>query len=410
MLRWRECWGSVESASRVLHAAFGVSRPVASAMTSASRSRSELLGSPCSTPARLVNFKLTNGYHSPSKLWDIRIWETWKSPFELTPVCAGVLFAPVRSTGLAGLPPDRQRTGRRGSFVFPEGCHARRHPSPSKSCLASSIATCYQRRMPAPWAAGWRGAVMSVNSVARRPKAKAVVDDGAGSANRVRGSGAQTVYETLRQSIIDLTLEPGSPLDEVSLSEQFAMSRTPIREALVRLSADGLVATLPNRNTIVSPIDFVRLPVYFEALTLMYRVPRGGGIPTQARATGDDPRASGGLRCGGGAARRHRHDLVEPGFSCRHRGSRGQPAFHRTFHKAPDEGPAHPQALLLLVRRQAAAPICGRARSDGRGDRGRRRRALRRTGHEHAAQIVRQILSYIARDTISGMKLPDIGG
>ena len=32
------------------------------------------------------------------------------------------------------------------------------------------------------------------------------------------------------------------------------------------------IATLPNGNTIVSPIDFVRLPVYFEALTLMYRV------------------------------------------------------------------------------------------------------------------------------------------
>lgn len=89
---------------------------------------------------------------------------------------------------------------------------------------------------------------------------------------RVRGQGAQTVYDKLRQSILDLTLEPGSPLDEVGLSEQFDMSRTPIREALVRLSAEGLVTTLPNRNTIVSTIDFVRLPIYFEALTLMYRV------------------------------------------------------------------------------------------------------------------------------------------
>jgi DNA-binding GntR family transcriptional regulator len=89
---------------------------------------------------------------------------------------------------------------------------------------------------------------------------------------RVRGQGAQTVYDKLRQSILDLTLEPGSPLDEVGLSEQFDMSRTPIREALVRLSAEGLVTTLPNRNTIVSSIDFVQLPIYFEALTLMYRV------------------------------------------------------------------------------------------------------------------------------------------
>lgn len=69
---------------------------------------------------------------------------------------------------------------------------------------------------------------------------------------------------------MELALPPGSPLDEVRLSQQFVMSRTPIREALVRLAADGLVTTLPNRSTIVSPIDFERLPVYFEALSLTY--------------------------------------------------------------------------------------------------------------------------------------------
>jgi DNA-binding GntR family transcriptional regulator len=89
---------------------------------------------------------------------------------------------------------------------------------------------------------------------------------------RVRGSGVQTVYDSLKQAIVDLTLEPGAPLDEVRLAERFDMSRTPVREALVRLAAEGLVTQLPNRNTIVAPIDFGRLPVYFEALTLMYRV------------------------------------------------------------------------------------------------------------------------------------------
>lgn len=89
---------------------------------------------------------------------------------------------------------------------------------------------------------------------------------------RARGSGVQTVYDALRQAIVELHLEPGSPLDEVTLAERFRMSRTPVREALVRLAFEGLVLQLPNRNTIVSPIDFARLPVYFEALTLMYRV------------------------------------------------------------------------------------------------------------------------------------------
>ena len=89
---------------------------------------------------------------------------------------------------------------------------------------------------------------------------------------RKRGSGVKFVYDLLRDEILDLVLAPGSPIDEVQLAERFSMSRTPIREALVRLSAEGLVTTLPNRSTIVSSIDFVKLPIYFEALTLMYRV------------------------------------------------------------------------------------------------------------------------------------------
>ncbi|MCV3738757.1 GntR family transcriptional regulator [Rhizobium sp. TRM96647] len=89
--------------------------------------------------------------------------------------------------------------------------------------------------------------------------------------SRARGSGTQSVYKTIRQEILTMALEPGSPLDEVRLSERFGMSRTPVREALLRLAADGLVTTLPNRNTVVSAIDFATLPSYFEALSLMYR-------------------------------------------------------------------------------------------------------------------------------------------
>jgi DNA-binding GntR family transcriptional regulator len=101
---------------------------------------------------------------------------------------------------------------------------------------------------------------------------------------RTRGSGTQTVYATIRQEILAMTLEPGSPLDEVKLSERFGMSRTPVREALLRLSADGLVTTLPNRNTIVAQIDFASLPTYFEALTLMYRVTTRGAAGKRNRA------------------------------------------------------------------------------------------------------------------------------
>jgi DNA-binding GntR family transcriptional regulator len=87
-----------------------------------------------------------------------------------------------------------------------------------------------------------------------------------------RGSGVSHVYETLRNEIIELRLLPGSPIDEVQLAERFSMSRTPVREALVRLVGDGLVTTLPNRATIVANIDFLNLSHFFDALSLMYRV------------------------------------------------------------------------------------------------------------------------------------------
>ena len=89
---------------------------------------------------------------------------------------------------------------------------------------------------------------------------------------RKRGRGVGAVYETLRHEILDLTLEPGSPIDEVKLAERFGISRTPIREAMVKLAGEGLIVTLPNRFTIVAPIDFPNLPQFFDALSLMYRV------------------------------------------------------------------------------------------------------------------------------------------
>lgn len=89
---------------------------------------------------------------------------------------------------------------------------------------------------------------------------------------RKRGSGVKFVYDLLRNEILDLVLPPGSPIDEVQLAERFKLSRTPIREALVRLAGDGLIDTLPNRSTMVANLDFLNMAPFFDALTLMYRV------------------------------------------------------------------------------------------------------------------------------------------
>lgn len=103
-------------------------------------------------------------------------------------------------------------------------------------------------------------------------KTKGDDDESSESAERSRGSGVRIVYSQLRDWILNLTMAPGSPIDEVALSEHFGMSRTPVREALVRLATEGLVTTLPNRSSIVAQIDFLNLPPFFDALTLMYRM------------------------------------------------------------------------------------------------------------------------------------------
>jgi DNA-binding GntR family transcriptional regulator len=87
-----------------------------------------------------------------------------------------------------------------------------------------------------------------------------------------RGSGWKTVYETLRTEILSLQLPPGELLDETTLAERFNLSRSPIREALIRLANDDLVVPLANRSTIVAPIDITSFPSYVDALDIAQRV------------------------------------------------------------------------------------------------------------------------------------------
>jgi DNA-binding GntR family transcriptional regulator len=83
---------------------------------------------------------------------------------------------------------------------------------------------------------------------------------------------AARVYTTLRNEILTMKLAPGTHLDELGVAERFGVSRSPVREALVRLSADSLVTILPNRGNVVSPMDFARVPEYLDALDLLQRV------------------------------------------------------------------------------------------------------------------------------------------
>ncbi len=85
-------------------------------------------------------------------------------------------------------------------------------------------------------------------------------------------TGTARVYVTLRNEILTMKLAPGTHLDELGVAERFSVSRSPVREALVRLSAEGLVTILPNRGNVVTPIDFQRVPEFLDALDLLQRV------------------------------------------------------------------------------------------------------------------------------------------
>ena len=88
---------------------------------------------------------------------------------------------------------------------------------------------------------------------------------------RAKGTNTAWVYDLLRDDILTLAVSPGEDLDEAGLVKRFGLSRTPVREALIRLAADGLVELLPNRGAKVAAIDLSDFPRYVEALDLIQR-------------------------------------------------------------------------------------------------------------------------------------------
>jgi len=74
------------------------------------------------------------------------------------------------------------------------------------------------------------------------------------------------VFEALVKDILSGAVEPGARLDEPSICRKFGVSRTPIREALRRLSGTGLVDVAPRKGVTVARIDVEQLNNMFEAL------------------------------------------------------------------------------------------------------------------------------------------------
>ncbi len=89
---------------------------------------------------------------------------------------------------------------------------------------------------------------------------------------RARPKGSQRVYDALRYDIISLTIAPGSILEETALCRQYKVSRTPVREALIRLSGEGLVDLEPNRGASVATLQFIDVVDHYEAMEIFQPV------------------------------------------------------------------------------------------------------------------------------------------
>jgi DNA-binding GntR family transcriptional regulator len=101
--------------------------------------------------------------------------------------------------------------------------------------------------------------------------------------DRSRHASAQ-VFDHLRGMIISLALKPGTVLPRAELAEYFALSLTPVRDALMRLEEEGLVDIFPQHATVVRQVDvesakqehFLRLAMELEIVyTLASAAPPG---------------------------------------------------------------------------------------------------------------------------------------
>ncbi len=82
-------------------------------------------------------------------------------------------------------------------------------------------------------------------------------------------TNAERVFEDLRAAIVAGEFPPGERLRTEALAERFGTSRTPVREALMLLEGDGLVAIEPRRGAVVRSFDPADLVDLYEVRAIL---------------------------------------------------------------------------------------------------------------------------------------------
>ena len=83
-------------------------------------------------------------------------------------------------------------------------------------------------------------------------------------AKKPSGSSVDRIYEQLKQLAVNYKFRPGEPLNEVDLAASFGVSRTPLREVLNRLVAEGLLDFVPRKGFSCKPLDTKRVFDLYE--------------------------------------------------------------------------------------------------------------------------------------------------
>lgn len=167
-------------------------------------------------------------------------------------------------------------------------------------------------------------------------------------------TAAHLVYRALRDEIVSMRRKPGEPIAEKKIALAGGVSRTPVREALLRLADEDLVEIFPQSGTFVARIPVGALP---EAILMRTALEQ-----TTARLAAERADA---------AQVRHLRDLIERQRRVEARGDRDR--FHdadEAFHAAIAEAAGHPgiwrfieQVKIQVDRyRRLTLPVPGRMR------------------------------------------------
>ncbi|PYE21773.1 DNA-binding GntR family transcriptional regulator [Rhizobium sp. PP-CC-3A-592] len=83
-------------------------------------------------------------------------------------------------------------------------------------------------------------------------------------------SGKSSLYDDLKRQILTMELDPDEDLDEVTISEKYGLSRTPVRDIFRRLAGEGYIDIRENRGARVIPLNHATLRNFFLVAPMIY--------------------------------------------------------------------------------------------------------------------------------------------